>query len=438
MKFLGVLLGVMVPFACSGDPGDRLAASDGISGTAGGASAGANDETTSDGLAAGAAADPMSPLAVLRGDRDRPTGPAVRHALERGAARLAALQADTIGDSARNGLVDADPDDGGWDFTLPAAAISHTATASPTNLFGETALGAWGAVESGAAGNRALVTALDAGLGLQRDPDIDSPPDFIFGVLLAELAENPGFAAAARQHYDAKRAGFGGAVGLGTFIRDARHARREDGLIAYDLGWLTLSAAALDAVFPGAGYDADADRYAGIVVDDLNAASPRFDLRDPGEAFYVIGLAWSQIAADRVGSVAVLRQVRNQLLAQQRGDGAWGTNSAQPAVDLQSTALALETLALTDRAAPATRQAERRASRFLIRAQAASGGWPDASGIELPLVDAEIMLGLVLSRTEVGEDGLVPDSPFEAGPATLGPAAIAPGGQVAAVASPMP
>src|SRR5438093_180139 len=83
-----------------------------------------------------------------------------------------------------------------------------------------------------------------------------SPRDFAFGVLLADLADNPGFAEIARQHYDARRATFGGATGFGTAIRDGRHARHEDGLIAYDVGWLSISAAALDAAFPGAGYGA--------------------------------------------------------------------------------------------------------------------------------------------------------------------------------------
>ncbi|HEX2685260.1 MAG TPA: hypothetical protein VHN14_01515 [Kofleriaceae bacterium] len=340
--------------------------------------------------------------------------PAVRRAIGQGVARLAALQADTTGDNARNGLDDNDPDDGGWDFTLAPSATSHTAARSPTNLFGAIGLAAWAAVDCRAAGNRALVTALDAGTGMQRNPDVDSPPDFVFGVLLADLADNPGFADLARQRYDAKRASFGGTVGLATRIRDARHGSHQDGLIAYDLGWLTLSAAALDAVFPSAGYDADAHTYAGVVVDDLTSATPRFDLHDTTLGFYITGLAWSQVASAWLDSRSLLRQLRAQLVSQQQADGAWGTNAAHPAADLQATAHALQTLALTGHATVRSRQAEDRAARRLLRAQATSGGWPVSPSLELPLVDADIMLGLMLSRTRAGQDGVVPGAAFAA------------------------
>lgn len=335
--------------------------------------------------------------------------PGLRNVLRRGAARISDLQADTIGDNAHNGLSDSDPDDGGWNFTLPATATAHTSQASPTNLFGATALGPWAAIRAGASGNRSLSTMLDAGIGMQVDPDVDSAPDFVFGVLLAELAENDGFADLARQRYDAKRAAAGGATGLGTKIRDARHASNNDGLIAYDLGWMTLGAAALEAAFPGAGYGTDADTYAQIVLDDLTAAQPRFDIGDDHERFYITGLAWSLVAASWLGDDGTLREVRRLLLDEQRGDGAWALNADQPAPDLQSTAHALQTLALSGSTHGRSSKATRRAARWLIGRQAASGGWSDAGNIELPLVDAEILLGLVLSRTGVGrDDGLSP------------------------------
>jgi len=383
MRFLELVLGVTVLGACSPEPGDAE-------------------------LAAAPAFDQLR--AGHHGDRGT-HGRAVRRALGAAAARLAALQADTIGDNAHNGVDDADPDDGGWDFLLAPGATEHSTAASPPNLFGATALGAWAAIESGSAGHRALVTALDAGLGMQRNPDVDSAPDFVFGVLLAELADNPGFAAIARAHYDAKRASKTDAAGLGAFVRDARHAAGEDGLIPYDVGWFVLAAAALDSAFPGAGYDRDASTYAGIVVDDLTSATPDFDFRDPAEGFYGSGLAWSLVASAWLHDGGLFREVRAQLLGQQHADGAWGVNTAQPGDDLQVTAHALQTLALTDDSAPA-RRAEQRAARFLLGAQAASGGWVDATGHELPLVDADIALGLMLSQTEAGEDGVIPGAPL--------------------------
>jgi len=381
MKLLRIVLGMLVMSACSGeqvgdDPGEATSA-----------------------------------LEVLRSAHGDPARGAasLRRSVGRGASRIADLQADAIGDNAHNGLSDPDPDDGGWDFTLPATATAHSANPSPPNLFGATGLGVWVAIDLGAARTRALVTTLDTGLGIQRNAQIDSAPDFVFGVLLAELADNAGFADLARQRYDAKRAASGGAAGLGARIRDARHRGGDDGLIAYDLGWLTLGAAALDAAFPGAGYRADADTYAQLVLDDLHAATPRFDPENGHEGFYITGLAWSLVAASHQGDRDTLRALREILLRNQRGDGAWGTNADQPAPDLQATAHALQTLALTGIGRD-SRQAVRRATRWLLGQQAASGGWPDASHIELPLVDADIVLGLTLSRPHAGDDLLVPDA----------------------------
>jgi len=195
MKFLSVVVGVMFASACSGDSSDT----DEVVGV---------DSATSS-------------LETLRNhggygghDGIKLGSHAARLAITRGASRLASLQADTIGDNARNGLDDPDPDDGGWDFLLPSSATSHSAATSPPNIFGETGLGVWAAVDSRLAGTRALVAALDAGTGMQRNPDIDSAPDIVFGVLLAELADNPGFAGLARARYDAKRAANGGRLAM--------------------------------------------------------------------------------------------------------------------------------------------------------------------------------------------------------------------------------
>jgi hypothetical protein len=418
MKYVSVFLGLMISSACSGeasqaaDPADTqdpVAAPD-VTGSPG---AGGVDGVDPAGSVAGPSRFELLRVGAAGHGHDLgrndvgATSPPVLRALAQGAARLAALQADTTGDNAGNGLVDTDPDDGGWDFILPQTATAHTAAASPGNLFGATGLGAWAAVQSGSAGNRILVATLDAGTGIQRDPEIDSPPDFVFGVALARLAENPGFAEVVRQRYDARRAANGGAVGFGTLIRDSRHASGNDGLIPYDLGWLTLGAAALDSAFPGAGYGADADTYAGLVVDDLQAATPRFDIRDATEDSYITGLAWAQVSAAWLDATGLLDQVRTRLLDQQKPTGAWGNSAAQPADDLQATAHALQTLAIAGRATVRSRLAERRAGDFLLRAQVANGGWPDASKIELPLVDADILLGLAMSQASIGVDNVV-------------------------------
>src|SRR5690606_28598229 len=92
--------------------------------------------------------------------------------------------------------------------------------------------------------------ALDAALGMQQRVEVDSGPDFVFWALLTQRTQNAGFAAQALERYQARLAGHGGAVGLGTYLRDLRHNSNNDGLIGYDLGWLVLAAQALDAIAP--------------------------------------------------------------------------------------------------------------------------------------------------------------------------------------------
>src|SRR5262249_41853022 len=115
MKFLGTALGLLVASACGGDPA----------------------ETQDDGTDVGSMATTSS-FQAFHVDREPPFsgGRAVRHAIGAAAARIAALQADTIGDNAHNGLVDSDPDDSGWDFIISPSATQHSPAKSPTNLFG--------------------------------------------------------------------------------------------------------------------------------------------------------------------------------------------------------------------------------------------------------------------------------------------------------------
>jgi len=327
---------------------------------------------------------------------------ALREAVCHGAQRLVDVQADITGDNAHNGLVDADPDDGGWDWMVAAGATTHTAAASPENLYGGTGFGLWAARTSGCASLRLLEGALDTGLGMQQRADVDSPPDFAFGLRLAELADNPGFAELTRARYDAKVAASGGAAALGAQIRDGRHAGNADALVPYDLGWLVISAVALDGAFPNAGYHADADVYASIA--DAALAAPYFDLDDASQPFYITGVAWAQVVAARAGDHTAFAHARARLLATQLADGSWFSDSTTSGGDLQATAHALQTIALTD--LHHARVAVRRGAGWLVQAQASSGAWNDPGNTETPLVEGDILLGLVLSQNELDDDVL--------------------------------
>jgi hypothetical protein len=226
----------------------------------------------------------------------------------------------------------------------------------------------------------------------------------VYLTLLAEVSENPGFSEVARARYDALCAAAGGAQAVGERERDERHAAGEDGLIAYDLAWRMLGAAALDAVFSGAGYDADADSFAQLVVDDLASASPLFDSSDAQENFYVHGLAWSLVALSRTGDP--LATTRTRLLDAQHADGAWPWNAAYPDDNIQATAHASAALALAAGSGLRGWAAALRGVRWLLRQQAADGGWKLPSGVENPQVDADAMLAIYLVASGWKSDDL--------------------------------
>lgn len=390
--------------------------------------------------------DPEAPpastqsLEVLRvGPVTRASLP-LRQSVSRAASRLCDLSADILGDSARNGLVDADPDDGGWDWTLPPSSTSHSSEASPENLYGAVALAPWAAWRMGIVQPRARGALRDAFLGAERNVLVDSPPDFVWLVLLDDVLKNGRAPALARERYDARVVAAGGARAQGEAIRDSRHAAGADGLIAYDLTWLALGALALDGAFPNAGYHADFETYAAIVVDDLTSPSPDFDYRDPHEAFYTQGLAWSLVAASFESSTRPLFvDLRERLLAAQLADGAWAWSGDYPAANLQVTAHALMALSLGIHGRFSPFRARRAAASFLISRQQDNGGWlsTDAQAgtpaEEAPLLDAEIVLSVYLAETGEGlEDGLGQSSagrhisPLSVLPA-LAPALSAPG-----------
>lgn len=319
-----------------------------------------------------------------------------------GQDRLCKLQADIIGDGAGNGLDDVDPDDGGWDFTLDTDATEHSASASPQNTYGSTALAL---LARGTAYPRALGCALDAALGMQARPEVDSPPDFVFWLILGRLLENPGFAELAAARYDAKVAAEGGAQALGESIQELRHGAGDDGLIPYDLAWLTFAALGLGTALPSDGYGADAEVYAGLIESDLLSATPLFDENDGSESFYTDGLSWSLLAlhaTDRRPRLQV--RLRRLLRNQQLPNGAFGFNRDFSDPDLQATAGALLALTL---AGTRVHHADRRAALgYLVDQQTEDGGWDYASGVESTQANADVLLALGLARDTPLESGM--------------------------------
>lgn len=349
-----------------------------------------------------------------------------RVALRAGAERLCDLQADRTEDNAGNGLDDADPEDGGWDWLLPLDATEHLPGDSPENLYGATALGLWAARQALGFDARYVTAQRDAASGAALRPEVDSPPDFVYLVLLAEQTRDRSYAELARARYDARRALAGSATAYATSILEQRHENNADGLIAYDLTWLALGARALAAAFPRQGYGRDADDIASVVAADLGGSPGYFDRNDPTERYYTQGLAWSLVAlANAPGDASALRgEVTGALLALATDDGGWGWSGDYPAADLQATAHVVQAFALTRRHPPVAAQ---RAARWLAAAQLASGGFAYVPGQGAPLLDAEILLALRLIGDGRHANSFIPRGPIAFRRNGLGEAGSAPG-----------
>lgn len=331
--------------------------------------------------------------------------PVVETASTETALRLLALSADILGDNARNGFEDTDPEDGGWDFTLPNSATRHSPQASPENTYGATGLGLWAAPAQLRSKPRVQAGMLDVYLGATRRQEVDSPPDIVFLTLLAETQENTGYAELARQRYEAAKARAGGTLGLTSELVARRMRARNDGLVPYDLAWMGLAAAALSRAFPTAGYAADVEvavqsckARVGLVLSETEPVV--FDLADRSESYYVHGLSGTLLALSLLpDSPADLRRVRQRLYAEQLRGGAFGFNASYPTANLQATAHAVTALSLAQ-PTDAARERAQRAAHWLAYNHTPGGGFEASPGVEGTLLDAEILLAFRLAYAE--------------------------------------
>jgi hypothetical protein len=335
------------------------------------------------------------------------SAPAVRASIIGAASRLCDLQADVHGDNSRNGFVDDDPDDGGWDWQMASSATSHSSSPSPTNLYGATGLGLWTALQFGSR-LRVRTALMETYWGIEQNPEIASAPDVVLLTLMSGRHSDGRYADLARERYDKRIEAAGDASLLAAKIRDDRHAAGADGLIAYDLAWFALAARELGQRFPGSGYHADFTRFVATVLDDLNSSAPDFDYRDAHEGYYVTGLAWSMLVCSwSPRSRASFDDLRSRLLNQQLSSGAWPHNADYLQANLQATAHALIAFGLTGPREPA--QVVNSAVSWIASQQNDNRGWSYGPEQEYPLLDAEAALGMYLVHarpTELATKGV--------------------------------
>ncbi len=318
-----------------------------------------------------------------------------RQVLSKGADRLCDLQSDTLGDNARNGYVDDDPDDGGWDWEILVSNNAHSPSASPENTYGVTAMGIQAAYLTHVKRSRFLMGMLDAYMGIEQRSEVDSAPDFVFLGFLGFLTGDDGFFSLARQKYDQKLDVMGGSLALAQFIRTVRGEAGLDGMIPYDIGWFAWVARILDVIFPGQGYGEDARVFAEVIVADIHDPEGYFDIDNPHEPYFVLGIACAMHAVKIAGiDPGLVSDLRDKLLAMQLQDGSWGHNADITESDYQTTAYAVQKLSFLWFGDHAARKAARAGSGWLAARQLDSGGFEHLPGLENTEVDAEILFAI--------------------------------------------
>ena len=197
-----------------------------------------------------------------------------RAAAVAGANYLRMMQADITDDNAGNGLVDDDPDDGGWDWE--STIFEHSTGASTSNTTGATANGLYQTYLF-EADPAFLIAMKDAADGMiARGPSVvRSAADAIFLLDFASLADCPDpayYRAGAMAIWNDRMTSpnYSNAVELAEYIRDVRGVTQNypNGIIPWDIAPWAEFLMKLHAANPGMGYDAQAAAMADVLWRD--------------------------------------------------------------------------------------------------------------------------------------------------------------------------
>jgi hypothetical protein len=346
-------------------------------------------------------------------------------ALIAGANYLKHAQADVTEDNAGNGNPDADPEDGGWDWRLTSPTFVHSASSSPTNIYGATAQGLYRSYLETA--DASYLTAMqDAANYMIGNASIRSAADLVFLMLFQDL---PGvtpdvYSDAAKAKFDARITTYGSATALAEYIRDTRQGQGyENGIIPWDISGWVVAAQMLEDRYPSDAYDyaQAADDMAEVMYQDSYQQNPGyFDLTtdknngwDPTYSnydyyWYTLGITGmldafysADVHTDKIADLLTI------LLDCQYPGGAfsycYGANTDDE--DWQSTAYSVMSLGRVDQA---TYQTEINHACYWLGAtqDAGSGGWVYSTGNHYPEVGGECAAALYFGQepTEVWVD----------------------------------
>ncbi|MCA9786291.1 MAG: T9SS type A sorting domain-containing protein [Candidatus Cloacimonetes bacterium] len=331
-----------------------------------------------------------------------------------GADYLVAMQADVTEDNAGNGFdgseTPEDPDDGGWDWVTNGT--SHTAAASPLNIYGATIQGLYNAYQLDPKPEylTAMTDAADA-MVAAGNSSINRSSDVLFLLKFAVLTGNSSYASAAKGKLDYRFAEYTDAAGLAEYIRVSRGSGTwHNGIIPWDIGAYVLAAQAMHALHPGDGYDADADAMAEVLYQDsfVNPAGyyKPFDAQNDGydagygnSAYWVYTLGLSGLIESFCTAnvhMAEVPALKNALLGCQTPSGAFSYQNGGNAgdEDWQCTAYAVRALS-TCFSGVQTEIAS--AAAWLASTQDASGAFIYTGGDHYPEEGGECTAALALA-----------------------------------------
>jgi hypothetical protein len=335
-----------------------------------------------------------------------------------GADYLVKMQADFTEDNAGNGNPDSpvnDPDDAGWDWS--STVFYHSAAASPTNLYGVTALGLYHAylISPSASYFTAMKDAADR---IVADPGIRTSSDMVFLMLFDDLAGVPGttYQDAARVKFVNVLTAHGGSGGsFAAWLRDVRGITQgyPNGIIPWDLGSYAVAASMLDARYPGNGYDNDCDGIAEVLwQDSFNDSPGLFDVVDDagwdpmyGNVnywWYNLGISGLIDAFRASGShAAEIPGLVTRIEASIAPSGAvcmcYGVHTGDE--DWQTTAYAMASLGAYN---PTYADDLDAMAGYMLATQDVSGAWVYGNGTHYPEVGAEASSGLAFASSTVG------------------------------------
>ena len=345
-------------------------------------------------------------------------------ALTSGANYLKHAQADITEDNAGNGNPDLDPEDGGWDWSLTSPNFIHTAAASPTNIYGATAMGLYYAYLE--TSDATYLTAMtDAANVMSANPSIRSASDLIF---LMRFQDLPGvtpdiYQNAAKAKFDGRITTYGSATALAQKIRDVRAGQGyENGIIPWDIGAWAVAAQMLAQKFPSDPYDyaQAADDIAEVIYQDSYMQNPGYfdltsnknngwdpDYGNPDYYWYTLGITGlidafvtANVHTDKLANLVTIL-----LDCQYDGEGAfsycYGANHDDE--DWQSTAYAVSSLARVNQSTYETNI--NYACYWLGATQdVGSGGWVYSSGNHYPETSGECTAALYFGENLYNED----------------------------------